>query len=335
VIDTVVELIREHPQAAALLPDPVHPLLVRGGPSGSRVSLLLFAASNGPPVLHLKLGHGAATRLRLRHEYAQLSAVAALPRVAATVPRPVAVVESGDTTVLVQTAVRGAPLAVLMRRRVRSSAWAGRDLRAALRWLARLQASTRAGVRPAVDPAGLHGRLTQVLPGGSFQRFRDQLAEAADRHGSLALPVVRRHGDFWPGNLLRDRDSITVVDWEHSDAEASPMDDLFFFLTAYGYALPGRRWAQCSRVEAFQAAWLGEGALASACTKAALSFAAEVGVPDTAVRVLLVQFLLDMIERPVCGQDHEWWQMLAGYAAGDARSQLQRTQERGWARYEC
>ena len=318
-IETVVELIREDPKAAALLPDQVHALLLRGGPSGSRVSLLLFTASNGSPVLHAKLGHGEATRARLRHEYTQLCAVAALPEVATTVPCPVAVLESGDATILVQAAVQGTPLTVLMRRRVSSSAWVGRDLRDALRWLAKLQASTRTGVRPAVDPAGLYGRLTQVLPGGSFRGFRDQVAETADRHASLSLPVVRRHGDFWPGNLLRGRGSIAVVDWEHSDAEASPMDDLFFFLTAYGYAQPGRRWAQRSRVEAFQAAWLGEGALASACTKAALHFAGTMDVPDAAVQVLLVQFLLAMIERPVCGQDHEWWQMLAGYAAGGAR----------------
>ncbi len=46
------------------------------------------------------------------------------------------------------------------------------------------------------------------------------------------VPLVLRHGDLQPSNILLEENKIACVDWEYSKNEGAPLYDLFYFLVA-------------------------------------------------------------------------------------------------------
>jgi hypothetical protein len=49
------------------------------------------------------------------------------------------------------------------------------------------------------------------------------------RSSRKPVPAVAAHGDFWPGNLLFERDRISVLDWNNFHT-GNPLDDLLTLL---------------------------------------------------------------------------------------------------------
>jgi aminoglycoside phosphotransferase (APT) family kinase protein len=71
------------------------------------------------------------------------------------------------------------------------------------------------------DTARLHDHERAYL--GRLERRIRELAR-------LPLPLVFRHGDFQPGNLLVDGGAVRVIDWEFGAIAAAPLLDVFGFL---------------------------------------------------------------------------------------------------------
>ncbi len=60
--------------------------------------------------------------------------------------------------------------------------------------------------------------------------YLDRLTARIRRIARLPLPLVFKHGDFQPGNILLQGEALQVIDWEFGRALALPLLDLFGFL---------------------------------------------------------------------------------------------------------
>lgn len=60
--------------------------------------------------------------------------------------------------------------------------------------------------------------------------YLDWLSGQIEALASRPLPLVFKHGDFQPGNLLVDGRALRVLDWEFGAVAAPPLLDLFGFL---------------------------------------------------------------------------------------------------------
>ena len=72
---------------------------------------------------------------------------------------------------------------------------------------------------------------TNPTPPNHINSLSTLLTTSADKLKGLILPFHRIHGDFAPWNVLIGKNTISVVDWEQSDADGLPLYDLVYFLT--------------------------------------------------------------------------------------------------------
>jgi glycosyltransferase involved in cell wall biosynthesis/aminoglycoside phosphotransferase (APT) family kinase protein len=160
------------------------------------------------------------------------------------VPRPLSLDAPGAA--LVMERCRGRPLHEL----VRGARWTRSPARRRIllsaveragRWLRLFQQHTARGAsvsEPAPAEAALQAlrsrarRDLEALSANGLSR-RSALAAAArlDRFDATTLPphVVGHHGDFWPGNIYVDDESVQVIDFEGYH-EALPYEDAAYFL---------------------------------------------------------------------------------------------------------
>ena len=294
-LDELLDLLRSSPEVAARMPDPVQPALIRSGPASRRLVAFLFAGNSLAPALFVKLASESEDRPALRHEHANLQAVAAIAGLAGSVPEPLAVMELPDKTVSVQSGLPGTSFAAVLRRRLWRQT-AADDLSPALLWLEHFQQLTTTGSRPAIEPVTFSDRISRYLPEPAHEPLRGALLSASERLAEVLVPAVRRHGDFWPGNVMCHGARVGVVDWEHSDTDRSPMQDMFMLVTTYASLVPGPGLRARNTAQGFEAAWLGEGRLAAQVSSQARAFLLGLGVEPSYLEVLLVDFLLEMIQ---------------------------------------
>jgi len=204
-----------------------------------RCVALLFDPGSGVPSHAVKIAPSAVGG-PLRREARALADVARLRSTAleCTVPRAVDLVESDGTSALVTTARPGVPMLVTYHRPGHTSdpRSVRRDLSVVARWLTCVQAATTGPPEPLDVPDDtVHSlrRLGDGRPDG--ERLLEVVAALRRRLRRLRAPTTLVQGDFWPGNVLVDRDQVTgVVDWEHYRPAGSPLRDVARF--ALGYA---------------------------------------------------------------------------------------------------
>lgn len=310
--DLVADL-RQQPDLQSLLQGPVEAVLLRGGPGSRRLVAFVFDEHSCGPVLFFKMA-GDPDRARLRREHANLQAVARYEALRGSLPSPVALVEEEQVTLAAQTALAGTSLATRLRRRL-SAAGARGDVEQTLAWLSQLQAFTVEGATTSVDAASFAARLLHQLPGPEWAGLRQRLSAAAREASSRTVPLVRRHGDFWAGNVLYDGDTIGVVDWEHSRAASRPWQDLFMLLSTYPEMVSRIAFMGRSRRPGFDVAWLERSRVGVDCRRLARQFLMHHGVAPVHLDVLLVDFLLDMIDDPPFGDRLPWQQDLRRLAS--------------------
>jgi aminoglycoside phosphotransferase (APT) family kinase protein len=128
----------------------------------------------------------------------------------------------------------------------------------AVDWITALHECATAPARPAGEYASwARATVARIAEraGARDEAFARRLASYVEsRLKCAALPTFPGHGDYWLGNLLRDRASGRirgVIDWQHGDVQAPPLADLLHLLfTRKG---PLSRYAHGSRVAAFLA----------------------------------------------------------------------------------
>jgi aminoglycoside phosphotransferase (APT) family kinase protein len=69
------------------------------------------------------------------------------------------------------------------------------------------------------------------------ETFLQRIVDKARQNIGLAVPLGWIHGDFWPRNILADRNSLMVIDWEYCTDQALPFLDMFIFCLGYGLSL--------------------------------------------------------------------------------------------------
>ncbi|MEY9874751.1 hypothetical protein ABH931_004251 [Streptacidiphilus sp. MAP12-33] len=216
-------------------------------PDGSTL-LLLFGPADPTPRLAVKLPARPGAAARVLAEADRLDILATLPIgvLRRTVPEVVALLGHPGQPALVTTAQPGTPMLVGYHRHGHTAHpdAVRADLRAALAWLTAFQAATAGepaplDLAPGVPEAlarhdGAHPRLEHLAALG--RRLR--------RHHARQVAV---HGDYWPGNILTLRGTVSgVVDWERSLPCGSPVRDPARFVLSYsqyldGHTRPGHR----------------------------------------------------------------------------------------------
>lgn len=213
----------------------------------AKVVLLLFDAA-GALVAVAKVARSMAGEDGLRSEHRALRAVgcASSSALSASVPKALMLTRIGECLTLVQTSAAGRPMSAdyFTAGHVDNPAAVASDFSAAGTWLAVLQSGTSSGRMDTGEAARrwLFPTMDAYLDltGDDsvlelFDEVRGRIAEAA----GTSVPVTAVHGDFWMGNILRERAGhvSAVVDWERSRVAGVPLVDALKFPTSYGLYL--------------------------------------------------------------------------------------------------
>lgn len=220
---------------------------------GSRVSTFLILggrrdAGDRRPLLAVKIPRSRAGDDYLRLEYQNLERLAArwahLPGFLKAIPKAISLCAIGGKTVLILEGIPGSRLHTFPTGRFRA-------LARACRWLAELQAATRAeGVLSAGDVESMFlepiGRFSKGVDLSAPARtYLRRLEDHARGLSGAAFPLVLTHGDFSVSNILLDapaeggldQAAISVIDWTKSLDAGLPLRDLWHLLTAYAKVL--------------------------------------------------------------------------------------------------
>jgi aminoglycoside phosphotransferase len=213
-------------------------LLNHNRDASTRFVLLLFAPGDCSPTVAVKFADAqGADRLHDENEHLR-SLAGVLPKsLRATVPS-VLYDEQGSQPILATTAQPGTSMFVAMNRRnhMRSPVAVRADFAAAATWLCELQSVTTgpaADLDVDVDTFAAAQRHLADAP-TMLSAVLDDLLALQHRLRRFAVPRTVVHGDYWPGNLLVDRGTITgVIDWERAELAGSPVRDLARLAVGY------------------------------------------------------------------------------------------------------
>lgn len=306
---------------AALLGHPDLPAAVRRGePSPlllsrgrERVALLPFPAAGRSPSAVLKVprlprwnGVGEEEQETLRRVLAGLPA-----SVAAALPRPVGLLRAGGLAVAVESYAPGRSLLAS------TGAWAAparrriADLELTASWLAGFHRTAELARAP------WSGRHTGewVFPHlDAFRRLGATPAEerlfglTLERAAALAgtpVPTVWQHRDFTPWNLLREAESLAVIDWEGA-RPGPPLADLLHFATLWHQAAEGvfdgaerlpERLAAFRELFGLEEGDRPAGRYAAAARRAVAGYCRELGLDERLLPVLLVATWAELAAR--------------------------------------
>lgn len=329
-LNKVLDLVRESLPTSA--PSRVADALGRSGSAvvlGSRwegrVVYSLFAPRERTPAVVLKIDTNPTHQPRLYREHEALLRVSKVPDMAGLAPAPLGVHEYGDAVAMAQTALPGAPLNVVLRRRFRHGARrSARDHAQVLAWLATFRAGM-SGTTITVEPQTVQQRLAKVLPtdapgAADLSRWMDKAGAGL---GPVKVPARPVHGDLAPSNCFVHRGRMGVLDWEGALAEGSPLAETLLFLNHYARAIPGSNTRMRKPTETFREAFLRDGWLGNLTWNTWRQELVTLGLPVEACRYLFVATLVDLAGGYAStaharrkGSRKNWSQLLALYAAG-------------------
>ena len=158
----------------------------------------------------------------------------------------------------------------------------------------------------------------------------------AGRKPYPTVPVVARHGDFWPGNLIVSGDVAGVVDREAYQEKSNPFHDLLLFATSYGLNVNWKPGISADPIAAFRATFLPTPGFRGSCAVTCTSTPEAIGLPDelstSSFPVFLAEQALDEARKsrsPSEGRDggrapeesarHLWRRLLEEYARSRTR----------------
>ena len=217
----------------------------------SGVTLLVTAPGSTEPHLAVKIATTAAAAEVITREARLLVELRRrpLPRVDRTLPRHMGVFDTDGMLASVTTVVPGVPMRTIyheFRHLARPDSVRG-DFAAAQSWLMALHADSIAAAAPIALLDGLAAQIAARWPGDPrAEELAERLGPLAARLSSAGTQRTVVHGDFWAGNLLISRDTVTgVVDWAAAELSGEPLRDVVRFALSYSLYLdrhtrPGR-----------------------------------------------------------------------------------------------
>ena len=207
---------------------------------GADIVFLVFTGQHPGPEMVVKVSPSVDRNRFLEHQYATVTAnrERLSPGMRETVPAA----HYGDYLdgrfVFIQSGLQGAGIPrdvgycryPTRRRRLEGA------IRRAGRWLVAFQRETYSGHVPLTGELLCNEilmplsrfRETHHVSGDEIE-YLNELSAAFARRGSVRLPQVSTHGDFYIENCLFDGDAVKVFDWSYSQAAALPLWDAFLF----------------------------------------------------------------------------------------------------------
>ena len=183
----------------------------------SGVTMLLTAPGSTEPHLAVKVATTPAAADVIEREARLLLELRRrpLPRVDRTLPRHEGVFDADGMLAVATSVVPGVPMRTsyhAFRHLARPGSVRG-DFAAAQDWLTALHAdSVAAAAAPIALLDGVAGQIAARWPGDSRAlALAERLGPLAARLSSAGTPRTVVHGDFWAGNLLVSRDTVTGV----------------------------------------------------------------------------------------------------------------------------
>jgi hypothetical protein len=217
----------------------------------SGVIVLLTAPGATEPHLAVKIATTAAAAEVIAREARLLVELRRrpLPRVDKTLPRHLGVFNADGMLASATSVVPGVPMRTsyhAFRHLARPDAVRG-DFAAAQDWLMALHADSMTAAAPIALLDGVAGQIAARWPGDSRALdLAERLGPLAARLSSADTQRTVVHGDFWAGNLLISRGTVTgVVDWAAAELSGEPLRDVVRFVLTYSLYLdrhtrPGR-----------------------------------------------------------------------------------------------
>jgi len=217
----------------------------------SGVMVLVTAPGSTEPHLAVKIATTAAAAEVIEREARLLVELRRrpLPRVDETLPRHIGIFDADGMLASATSVVPGIPMRTsyhAFRHLARPDSVRG-DFAAAQEWLMALHADSMAAAAPIALLDGVAGRIAARWPDDSRALdLAERLGPLDARLSSAGTPRTVVHGDFWAGNLLISRDTVTgVVDWAAAELSGEPLRDVVRFVITYSLYLdrhtrPGR-----------------------------------------------------------------------------------------------
>lgn len=195
------------------------------------VVALIFPVGGPEARLVVKVPRQPGDNDSVRHEAAVLRELAAgRAGPAAGVPEVVALNDVGDHTVLVETAVTGAPLDPrLVAADLAGAVSAGTDFVDGLPCTQEADLNTDWYARTIGDPLEALAELVSQEP--RIRELVELTHQMLEPLRAVQLPAVVEHGDLSHPNLfLKPQGTLQVVDWERARIDGVPGHDLVFYL---------------------------------------------------------------------------------------------------------
>jgi hypothetical protein len=239
---------------------PLHWVCLANGDADFHDNVIFFGfqQTQSDPVLVAKVPRLVENGEMLKTEYSHLTVLwdCIGVRAAHYVPKPYALPSLQGRLVLVISYVPGESLTRLPRK----SFWSdskqvsalARDAARTLRELNRLTESPMQDLEVLVSDfatrADRFRELFQIT--GAEDRALSELATIVDERSRAALHKVLIQGDFWHGNMIRDRKpgTLMLVDWQFARWSVDVSMDVYFFLLAGALSAAGEE-AQAERAK--------------------------------------------------------------------------------------
>lgn len=133
--------------------------------------------------------------------------------------------------VLMETVIPGRSIACLARKNT------GKHIYLASRWLLEFHCATKSKEESIDLMADFQYPIekfqSSVKLSQEQRSFLKRIVEEAGMSKGVKLPLVFRHYDFTPENILVSKSVVGVVDWEYARFPELPLVDLFHFLVRY------------------------------------------------------------------------------------------------------
>lgn len=274
------------------------------------VAVIALGAAERTPGAILKLPYtseGVASLRRQRQVQTTLHAEGGLGAWRDLLPRPLAAGNVAGRFYVVEQALPGQPALPSLA----DPAARARLQAAAAAAIGRLHRGTSAQL--VVDAATLERWVDRPLRLIRQATRRRPAVErlAAELHAALAGRIVRTswiHGDFWPGNLLVDPETLAVtgiVDWDLAEPDHLPALDLFHLLWYSRWLAQRRGLDEVLRALATGSAWMPEERAILEAGQAADSMAA---LPERALLRLswLRHIAANLGQSAAYARDRQW-----------------------------
>ncbi|MER3403839.1 MAG: hypothetical protein C4289_00560 [Chloroflexota bacterium] len=215
-------------------------ILVQGTGAG-KLCCYIFPAGARRPALVAKVPRSPRDNPLLAREYGLIQYLRSRgsPYLQATLPAPLVMTAVAGHLVVIEIYLPGQVVDGLLARNRQTGTSPLRDvyLKLAADWLLRSQAETASSptrLTEAQFDTFILRPLTELRTTAhlteSETRYLERLAQRARELARLELPLVFRHGDLRPGNLLVSHGMLKVVDWENGAPVGLPLLDLFGLL---------------------------------------------------------------------------------------------------------